>query len=65
MVSLAHSAGLHTVMVAISLVPAGFDLLLVHLPQTDQTGHASGWMSAEYLAQVQQTDAAVGRLVSV
>ena len=94
--SLAHAAGKHTVMVvgktklkqlavagtldsfvlttrgdadvvneAIVLVPAGFDLLVVHLPQTDQTGHASGWMSAEYLAQVQQTDAAVGRLVSL
>ena len=94
--SLAHNAGKHTVMVvgknklkqlavagtldsfvlatrgdddvvneAIALVPAGFDLLVVLLPQTDQTGHASGWMSPEYLAQVQQTDAAVGRLVSV
>jgi len=94
--SLAHNAGMHTVMVvgktklkqlavagtldsfvlttrgdadvvneAIVLIPAGFDLLVVHLPETDQTGHASGWMSAEYLAQVQQTDDAVGRLVSV
>jgi phosphopentomutase len=44
-------------------LPAGFDLLFVHLPQVDQTGHASGWMSAEYLAQVEQTDAAVGRLL--
>jgi predicted AlkP superfamily pyrophosphatase or phosphodiesterase len=50
---------------AIVLIPAGFDLLVVLLPQTDQTGHASGWMSAAYLAQVQQADAAVGRLVSV
>jgi arylsulfatase A-like enzyme len=48
---------------AIVQLPAGFDLLFVHLPQVDQTGHASGWMSAEYLAQVQQTDAAVGRLL--
>jgi predicted AlkP superfamily pyrophosphatase or phosphodiesterase len=94
--SLAHNAGLHTVMVvgktklkqlavagtldsfvlttrgdadvvneAIVLVPAGFDLLIVLLPQTDMTGHASGWMSAEYLAQLQQTDEGVGRLVSV
>ena len=50
---------------AIALIPAGFDLLVVLLPQTDQIGHASGWMSAEYLAQVQLTDEAVGRLVSV
>jgi predicted AlkP superfamily pyrophosphatase or phosphodiesterase len=93
--SLAHGAGKHTVMVigknklrqlavagtldsfvlatrgdvdvvneAIALIPAGFDLLVVLLPQTDQTGHASGWMSAEYLAQVRQTDEAVSRLVS-
>lgn len=43
----------------------GFDLLFVHLPQVDQTGHASGWLSAEYLAQLAKTDAAVGRLVSL
>ena len=24
---------------------AGFDLMFVHLPQTDLTGHAQGWMS--------------------
>ena len=50
---------------AITLIPAGFDLLFVHLPQVDQTGHASGWMSAAYMAQLQQTDEAVGRLVSL
>lgn len=50
---------------AITLISAGFDLLVVHLPQTDQAGHASGWMSAEYLAQVRQADEAVGRLVSL
>jgi predicted AlkP superfamily pyrophosphatase or phosphodiesterase len=50
---------------AITLIPAGFDLLFVHLPQTDQVGHASGWMSAEYLEQLRQTDEAVGRLVSL
>lgn len=49
---------------AITRISAGFDLLVVHLPQMDQTGHASGWMSAEYLAQLQQTDGAVGRLLS-
>ena len=50
---------------AVALIPAGFDLLVVLLPQTDQTGHASGWMSAEYLEQVRQTDEAVGRLFSL
>ncbi len=50
---------------AIALLPVGFDLLFVHLPQVDQTGHASGWMSAQYAAQLQKTDEAVGRLVSL
>jgi len=50
---------------AVVLLPAGFDLLFVHLPQVDHTGHACGWMSAEYVAQLQQTDEAVGRLVSL
>lgn len=48
---------------AVALLPTGFDLLFVHLPQVDQVGHYSGWMTAEYLAQVQASDAAVGRLV--
>jgi predicted AlkP superfamily pyrophosphatase or phosphodiesterase len=94
--SLAHTAGKRTVMVAgkakfnqfalaggidsyvlatrgdvdvvneaIVLLPAGFDLLFVHLPQVDNTGHVSGWMSAEYAAQLKKTDEAVGRLVSL
>lgn len=50
---------------AVTLLPLGFDLLFVHLPQVDQTGHAKGWMSAEYLAQLQQTDEAVGRLLAL
>jgi predicted AlkP superfamily pyrophosphatase or phosphodiesterase len=41
----------------------GFDFLFVHFPQVDTVGHASGWMSPEYLAQLRQTDAAVSRLV--
>ena len=49
---------------AIVRLSTGFDLLFVHLPQMDQTGHARGWMSAEYLAQLRQTDEAVGRLVA-
>jgi predicted AlkP superfamily pyrophosphatase or phosphodiesterase len=42
----------------------GFDLLFVHLPQVDQVGHYSGWMSPEYMAQVLSADEQVGRLVS-
>jgi len=49
---------------AIARLPIGFDLLFVHLPQVDHTGHASGWMSAAYLSQLQQTDEALGRLVA-
>jgi hypothetical protein len=50
---------------AVVLLPTGFDLLFVHLPQVDLAGHASGWMSAEYLAQLQQTDTTVGRLLGL
>jgi predicted AlkP superfamily pyrophosphatase or phosphodiesterase len=41
----------------------GFDLLFVHLPQVDHVGHAKGWMSAEYLEQLRETDGAITRLV--
>jgi arylsulfatase A-like enzyme len=50
---------------AITLLPVGFDLLFVHLPQVDHTGHASGWMSPEYVTQLQKTDEAVGRLLTL
>jgi predicted AlkP superfamily pyrophosphatase or phosphodiesterase len=45
-------------------VQAGFDLMFVHFPDTDLTGHAHGWLSAPYLAKVTQADHAVGRLLS-
>ncbi len=47
---------------AIAEVAAGFDLLFVHLPNTDFFGHSSGWMSATYLFQLTRTDEALGRL---
>lgn len=40
------------------------DLLFVHLPDVDFTGHASGWMSEPYLTAVQRADTAVGRIIS-
>jgi len=40
------------------------DLLFVHLPDVDLTGHASGWMSEPYLAAVRRADLAVGRIIS-
>src|SRR5262245_24870919 len=47
---------------AIVQMQTGFDFLFVHLPQVDQVGHFSGWMSPEYIAQVKTADAAFGRL---
>jgi hypothetical protein len=44
---------------------AGFELMVVHFPDVDLTGHAQGWMSEPYLAQVRTTDAALGRLLEV
>ncbi|HEU0107937.1 MAG TPA: alkaline phosphatase family protein [Vicinamibacteria bacterium] len=43
---------------------AGFDLMFVHLPQTDLTGHAQGWMSAAYLDAIAGADRAVGRVLA-
>jgi predicted AlkP superfamily pyrophosphatase or phosphodiesterase len=49
---------------AIVQVQAGFDLMFVHLPDTDLAGHASGWMSAPYLEKVADADRAVGRMLA-
>jgi poly-gamma-glutamate synthesis protein (capsule biosynthesis protein) len=93
--TLAHAAGLRTVLVAgkekfahfndpaavdvyrfvttgdqavvdeaILQVQAGFDLLVVHLPNPDYFGHLTGWMSDIYLFQLTRTDAALGRLLA-
>jgi hypothetical protein len=48
---------------ALAEVAAGFDLLFVHLPGVDYDGHADGWFTGAYLAQVRATDQAVGRLL--
>ncbi len=48
---------------AIVQLANGFDLLFVHFPQVDAVGHASGWMSPEYLEQLKETDRAVSRLI--
>jgi len=44
---------------------AGFDLMFVHLPQTDLTGHAQGWMSNAYFDAIANADRAVGRVLAV
>jgi hypothetical protein len=48
---------------AVAVVEGGFDVLFVHLPELDYTGHSSGWMSEEYLARLRTTDAEIARLV--
>jgi predicted AlkP superfamily pyrophosphatase or phosphodiesterase len=44
---------------------AGFDLMFVHLPQTDLTGHSQGWMSSAYFDAIANADRAVGRVLAV
>jgi hypothetical protein len=48
---------------AVLQASVGFDLMFIHLPLVDLTGHASGWMSSSYLGQVAATDLALGRLL--
>lgn len=48
---------------AIVQVQAGFDLMFVHFPDVDITGHAKGWLSAPYLDKVAAADEAIGRLL--
>jgi hypothetical protein len=50
---------------AILQASGGFDLMFIHLPLVDLTGHATGWMSSAYLAQVAATDTALARLLQV
>lgn len=42
----------------------GPDLIFVHLRDPDSIGHRFGWLSAEYLDAVAQTDAQIGRIVA-
>jgi arylsulfatase A-like enzyme len=50
---------------AIGIALAGaFDLMFVHLPQTDLTGHAQGWLSSAYMSAVAGADRVVGSLVA-
>jgi predicted AlkP superfamily pyrophosphatase or phosphodiesterase len=45
-------------------IDAGFDLVFVHFPDVDLTGHAKRWMSPEYLQNLQVVDQAVGRILN-
>ena len=48
---------------AVAQAQAGFDVMFVHLPNTDFFGHSTGWMSETYLLQLSRTDEEVGRLL--
>ncbi len=55
---------LDVVSAGLELVEGGaFDLLFVHLPHVDRTGHASGWMSEPYLEAVTDADTAINLLL--
>ncbi|PYQ09803.1 MAG: hypothetical protein DMF83_02280 [Acidobacteria bacterium] len=43
---------------------SGFNLMFVHLPEVDISGHAKSWMSPGYLDRVAHADQAVGRLLA-
>lgn len=47
---------------AVQHIQSRFDLVFVHLPDTDLSGHSSGWMSSDYVAHVAEADAAIGRI---
>jgi predicted AlkP superfamily pyrophosphatase or phosphodiesterase len=42
----------------------GFDLLFVHFPDVDITGHSQSWMSPAYMAAIEAVDTAIGRIVA-
>jgi predicted AlkP superfamily pyrophosphatase or phosphodiesterase len=49
---------------AVVQLQTGVDLLFVHLPDVDVSGHKYGWMSATYMSKIRVADSAVGRIVA-
>jgi len=49
---------------AVAQLYAGVDLLVVHLPDVDLSGHSASWMSAIYKEKVAKADEALGRIMS-
>lgn len=47
----------------IELLEEGYEVLFVHLPNTDFFGHSVGWMSDTYIYELSNTDANIGRIV--
>jgi len=48
----------------IELLEEGYEVLFVHLPNTDFFGHLLGWMSDTYLYELRNTDANIGRIIT-
>lgn len=48
----------------IELLDAGYEVLFVHLPNTDYFGHLLGWGSPTYNYELRNTDANIGRIVT-
>jgi len=49
---------------AMAEAQSGFDLMFVHFPEVDLSGHSRNWMSPAYLERVVHADQAVGRLLA-
>jgi len=47
----------------IELLEDGYEVLFVHLPNTDFFGHLLGWISDAYIYELRNTDANIGRIV--
>jgi len=47
----------------IELLEEGYEVLFVHMPNTDFFGHLIGWMSDAYIYELRNTDANIGRIV--
>lgn len=49
---------------AVAQLYSGVDLLFVHLPDVDLSGHATSWMSATYKEKIAKADEALGRIMT-
>jgi hypothetical protein len=50
---------------ALKIIQSGLpNILFIHLPDVDSTGHATGWMSPSQLMTINRTDSQVGKLVA-
>lgn len=47
----------------IELLEAGYEVLLVHMPNTDYFGHLTGWMSDVYIYELRNTDTNIRRIL--